>query len=572
MGKPKFDPNKPFTVADAGAPAEKPKFDPNAPFEAAPEPEAEKPGMLDRFKYLFSPEGKKEAADIQAANANEIERQKMAGTSLMQTELEQTANALTLGYLPQLQAGAASLAGEDYVSSRDANIKRLQRQREEHPSAALAGDVAGTLGNAYLLPLPTVGKGAGIIGGAIKGAQVGGAYGALQNPGDVEGVVNPLQVDERVENAKQGAKLGATIGGAAGAGQAIAKKVGEIGGKMKGAGEAAAFKSSGAMLKDFRQAAGKDEVNKIGRFMLDEGMVKAGDTFETVAQKASKINQDAGQKLDQIYSKATKAAGQAADGMPGFNPYRDKAQILEVIKKDLGDAPGAGKIVQRVDDYIENLAEKYGDNVLSPRMANDLKGLVDKEINYARNPLNAKPKTEKAYSTLRRYLEDKVHSQVEYLGQRAGQKGLGAELRATNQRYGLSKRIQNIAEDRMARVQANNAFGLSDRIAGGAGAAVGGVAAAAQGDGDPIEILMKGAGAGLLAAGANNMIGKYGNSTLARGLDRSGGLLQSAGQAGQALTPSPALAARLAVERNRKGKKGLIDERKGIIPISGETP
>jgi hypothetical protein len=46
-GKPKFDPNQPFVVAQNDAPAAKPQFDPNAPFEPIEEPSApEKPGLI----------------------------------------------------------------------------------------------------------------------------------------------------------------------------------------------------------------------------------------------------------------------------------------------------------------------------------------------------------------------------------------------------------------------------------------------------------------------------------------------------------------------------------------------
>lgn len=527
--------------------------------------EKEEPGMLQRFKNLFSPETKAEAEKVKAERLAELQKQRAEGTTLGQTELEQFGNAVTFGYLPQLQAGVSYLMGDDYTKARDANIRRLEAQSEAHPVNAIAANVAGTATNAAIVPLPTLGKGAGVIGGALKGAQYGALQGAIQNPGDIEGEVNPLQLDERLQNTKEGAKLGATVGGAAGLGQKIAKGFERAGGKMKGAGEAAAFKSSGAMLKDFRQAAGKDEVNKLGRFMLDEGMVKAGDTFETVAQKAEKINQQAGKQLDRIYKKAASAAEQAGGKMPGFSPVVDKAEILDLVKKDLGDAPGAAKIAKKIELYLDDLGQKFGDSVISPRVANDIKGFIDKEINYARNPLTAKPKTEKAYSSVRRYIEKKIFDQVEHLGSKSGQAGLGKQLRETNQRYGMSKRIQNIAEDRINRVSANNAFGLTDRIAGGAGAVVGGAAAAAGGENDPLEMGTKALGAGLLAMGANHVAGKYGNAALSRGLDRTGGLLRDSSQAAGTLLSAPGQLGRMAVGLNRKDRKGLLDERRGII-------
>lgn len=531
---------------------------------------AESPGVLGRLKKLFSPETKKEVENIEADRAAEMDKQRASGTTLGQTELEHFGNALTFGYLPQIQAGAEhALTGEDYVTARDANVKRMEAQAATHPVNAAAGDVAGTATNAYLVPLPTVGKGAGIVGGALKGAQYGALQGAIQNPGDMEGEYNPLQLDERVQNAKEGAKLGGIIGGGAGLGQRVGQGVQKLSEKLKGGAEAAAFKSSGAMLKDFRQAAG-DKANKIGRFMLDEGIVKAGDTYESVAQKAAKINETAGNDLDRIYNKAVEGAGEKMAQSPGFNPTTDKAAIIEAVKKDLGDAPGAANIAQRVEAYIDGLAAKYGDTVLPPRLANDVKGFVDKEINYARNPLSKKPKTEKAYSTLRKFLEEKIFNQVEFLGKASGSEGLGKELRDVNQRYSYSKTIKNVAADRVNRISANNAFGLSDRMAGGAGAIVAGGAAAASGDTDPMSIAEKGIATGLLSAAGNHVVGRYGLPVLAQGLERSGRLLEGPAQISQGLLAQPGKLGRVGVGLSRKSKKkGLIDVRPGlVVPVT----
>ncbi len=150
---------------------------------------------------------------------------------------------------------------------------------------------------------------------------------------------------------------------------------------------------------------------------------------------------------------------------------------------------------------------------------------------------------------------------------------MGKALRETNQRYGMSRRIENIAKDRMSRVNANNAFGLGDRIAGGAGAVVGGAALAASGERDPADILIKGAGMGLLSAAGNHVASRYGNAVMARGLDRTGGMLRDSGQAAAGLLDKPGMLGRLAVGSQQKKRKGLVGKPGGIIPISDkDTP
>lgn len=533
-----------------------------------------KTGVVDRFKALFSPEVKQQAADIQNKRGAEIDRQNKAGTGLLQTELEQTGNALTFGYLPQIEAGVGKMFGGDYLANRDANVARMEKQAEEHPVPAAAGAVAGTLIGAKGLPLGALTKGgSGVVKGTLKGAAIGGIQGAVQNPGDVEGEINPLQGEERFENAKSGMALGGKIGAAAGVGQSLAKGAQRLGEKMKGGAESVAFKSSGAMLKDFRQAAGKDEVGKLGRFMIDEKMVQAGDTYESVAQKAQKVNQGAGKELDKIYNKAVKAAGQEAATMPGLNISKDRGEIIAAVEKELGSAEGAKNIVKRIGTYLDDLERQHGSGTLNPRVANDIKGFIDDEINYARNPLSKQPKDEKAFSAARKYIEDKIFKQVEHLGAAAGEKGLGKALRDTNQRYGMSKRIEGIAKDRVNRTSANNAFGISDRMAGGAAGILGGAASVAGGERDPSDVLLNGVGLGLMGMAGNAALSRYGTSTLSKSLDRTGGLLKATGQAGEALMPSPGLAARVGVGMSRKKKRGLIESPDGLlIPVSGETP
>lgn len=301
------------------------------------------------------------------------------------------------------------------------------------------------------------------------------------------------------------------------------------GGKLVSTAEQKAFKSSGAMLKDFRKAAGKDEVNKLGRFMLDEKMIAAGDSFDDVAKKAAQINEAAGKELDDVYTKAVGAFDQDfAAKMPGFNPVKDKAEILKAVADDLGDAKGAKAAVNDLATYLDDLGEKYGDGVLNPRAQNDIKGHIDDVINYARDPLKKEPNAEKAYSVARKYLANKIEQSIDYVGKQTGDADLVKKLKAANSRYGSSKQIGNIAKDRVNRESANRMYGLTDTIVGGA---VGTAAGGAYSD-DPTMGMIKGLGMGLLGGTANKVARTYGNGVLSKGMDASGKALKGAGKSG----------------------------------------
>lgn len=534
--------------------------------------EAPQEGILDRLKGVFTSAGRdklRAAADQQSAEDLASRKSQSArGTGLAQTELEQGANALTLGYLPQIEAGVGAAMGDDYLSARDANVKRLAAQQEEHPAPSLAGTIGGGLLNAYLMPVPTVFKGAGMLSKVAQGALTGGLMGAAVNPGDKEGVIDPVQGNERMDNAESGAAFGAKIAGGAALGQKAAGMLG----KIRPGAQGAAFKSSGAMLKDFRVAAGKDQIGDIGQFMLDKGIVEAGDTYETVAQKAKAVNADAGRRLDEVYSKAAK--GPPAPGV-GLDIARDKDAILKAASDDLGNAEGKGSALKRLGTYLDERLAELGSGVLSPRAANDIKTAVDQTVNYSRNPLSKEPTAETAFSAARKLIAGKIEKQVEAAGKALGDPKLAAALKEANRDYGFSKQIGNIASDRLNRVSANNAFGLSDRIAGGAGAAAAATISAASGDHDPAHMGGAALGAGLLAAGGNHLAQKYGNSVMAAGLNRAAPMAErtagaiNAGALGL-LTPQ---VQRLLLLQELK-KRGLVNP--GLVDpgmqMTGETP
>lgn len=474
-----------------------------------------------------------------------------------QTFLEHAGNALTFGYLPQLQAAAEpvmtrilnqatgnKVEPDNYVTARDSNAKRLGAEATANPKTALAGSLSGGLLGAAVTPIPGA-AGGGLMKLAGKGALYGGAVGALSNPGETEGKVDPLQLEDRAQNAGKGVLIGATGGAVAGA---AAKGMGMLANSPKAVNsfaEQKAFKGAGAMLKDFRTANDKGQVQDLGRFMLDNKIIQAGDTFDDVAMKAKQFNQQAGQKLDQIYSDAEKAIGTDKPIQSGFNPVRDKAAILGAAKDKLGDAVGGKQAIAKLSGYLDDLGEKYGpDTTLNPRQANDIKGAIDNEINYSRNPLNKQPEVEKAFSAARKQIAEKIEQHIDELGKATGNPDAAQGLKQANREYGQSAQVSNIAKDRMSRESANRMFGLTDTIAGSAGGAAAGAAGAAL-SGDSKHAAGAGV-AGMLAGAVGNKLGRtYGNGLLAAGANSAAPALkysvQPIGQVGQMLTSNPGL-------------------------------
>lgn len=132
---------------------------------------------------------------------------------------------------------------DTYLQIRDANINRMLEEEKAHPELTSKAEVAGNVVGASMLGAGAPIKGATLAArlgqAALAGARGGAIYGAIQNPGDIEGKISPLQLKERVENAGEGMAGGAAVGpvfhGAIeglqtipGAAKATAKKVANI--------------------------------------------------------------------------------------------------------------------------------------------------------------------------------------------------------------------------------------------------------------------------------------------------------------------------------------------------------
>lgn len=508
--------------------------------------------------------------------------------------LEHYGNMFTLGYAPQIKAAiepavdkvVGLLTGVDmpkrsYVERRDANIKRLQEVEEESPNAAMAGKITGAVGSAAI-PIPGLSASKGFLSALGKGAALGAATSAAVNPGDTPGVVNPIQLEERAGNAVRGAGIGAITGGTAHGLSKGLKAMADSPRLAREYGNTKAFKGAGAVLKDFRTADVKGQVQDIGEFMLDRGIIKAGDTFEDVARKASELNAESGGRLGTIYRDATSkfrdpnftsklgAGDREALVSSGFNPVRDKNAILQAATEALGDQEGAKRAITRLTDYIDELGTKYGDNVLDPKKANEIKGAMDKTINYSRNPLAKEPEVETAFHSARGLVSKKIDQDIDTLGRIAGDPKALEALKAANRDYGFSKQVMNIADDRVSRENANRMFGLTDTIVGtGAGAVGGGLAGLAGGDASSTS--QAALVTGLLGAIGNKAGRSYGPGFLAQGSRLASPLLKVSaapvGKVGGALV-DPDTLARLVSEAASVDKYSEDPSRESELLIS----
>lgn len=486
-----------------------------------------------------------------------------------QAALESFGNQASFGYAPHLQAmaqplsdralnlyfkGVESLTGEkqpqvesaplsqmvpgspEYIKQRDINIARQGSMEAANPKASIAGGAAGLIASApapgFLLgkaaqamkglkvaqKVAEIASKAPLVSKIASGAAQAATVGAAQNPGDVHGEAG-LQIPERLEQAKTGAELGAALpAAAAGIGKAVG--TGPLAEKM-------AFKSSGAMLKDYRQALNKDDVNGLGRFMLDNKLIQAGDTYKDVAQKSEGLVQEHGKKISEVYNNVRNKLSEPAffDSLKpeqqdkiissGFSPANDTKEILDKVRAKVSDAPDAKQAMAKIRGYLGELSDKYGANV-DIKTANDIRGKVDQQINYVKDPLSKQsPSIQKAWYELRTILRNKIDDQVKAVDEVLGGSDAKA-LKEANDNYSKAITINNISKDRVAREGAKNLMSVTDAAMVGAGGAAG----AAHGyQKKGVEGAIEGGLTGAALGYAGKQARKYGTGILATGAE-----------------------------------------------------
>lgn len=513
---------------------------------------------------LLTPEEKAELDAIRLLKGGDVEggriitepasqeTQKNLGDQL-QTQLENFGNTISMGYLPQIQAGFERFLSPDatssvdaqlreqgfqipergYVQMRDENIKRQAGQNERNPESAMVGTGAAILTQAPLIAKTAtqlgMGQGASAFSRILDSGKVGFSLGATANPGDEEGKVNPLQGEERLMNAGTG-----TLFGLAGQGLGeTASKGGEI---IKNApktleklANTSAFKSAGAMLKDYRAAFGKNSADEIGKTLLSKNIVQAGDTMEEIALKTSSAKQQAGQAIRNIYDEVNAfikgSSGQKfstreqslldSTKLNGTKIAGDaRVAVLKAFKNSPGNTEAKAKVLSALDDVAA-----MGDDIDLPDLIEARMG-IDDQINYAKK-MGDLPIVQQQLKYLRDSLHKAIQNRVRAVGVVVKDKGMIEKLRTANKEYGHLATAEKTVVDRISRTEANNFFSLGDKIVGAAAGA--GDVTRAESPEDAVKSVLK----GFVVATASKYGRTYGPSTLAATSKRFGELLKT---------------------------------------------
>ena len=502
--------------------------------------------------------------------------------------LEHFGNAASLGYLPQIQAAAEPIVTKaldlvtgnnaydnlpSYVERRDENIARLKQQEQDFPKASLAGTVGGGIaGGVALTPLMSLlpgytalagakaAKDAGLMGktGALAlrtlGAMEGGAAtGAVMNPGDIQGEVNPIQAGERGTTSALGAMIAAPLHlgseGVMAGGKYLGNKLSDL--AENKAARALGFTKGmiKRMYNNLGPAQAKDKLQEVGRAALDEGIVTPLAGPGKMAERSVVAEDAAGSKIGELINQAeqhfddqlpigirpvgeerviTKGGALTASGVePSVTvqpvesvlPGRVNAEeIATQLRRnpeisELAITPGMEGAASRMGRAIDTLSERGRNMSLSE--AQRLRQGVDKSINYNK-AIPEMSGAQKGFYEMRDAIRTKVN---DIINDYAAANGLNAdELLALNRKYGLLEDINRATTDRVSREAANRFIGLTDTIMGGAGAGVGAYMGEKFGGHEGMKV------GGLIGAGVGGLGNKfartYGNQIMATSANR----------------------------------------------------
>lgn len=423
-------------------------------------------------------------------------------------------------YLDNFSAGATKLAAKgydalhgthisdalgDYSKIRDDNDRETQAIKSQHPYAFGAGAAGGALasgnvlGAAGLLPEAAQATGLGRI--ATAGG-LGAINGALQNPGDVEGGANGLQLPERAQNAAIQGAGGLAIGAGAEGLKAAAPY-------LKRLASEKAVAALGATKQQIKNLFSKDEIQDLGQTLLNNKIVTPLASAHNIADRLGSQIETGESNLGSAIQNSQSAISEAAKNPENaellakahFDPTDLASHLKEQIRKDYGGVP-YDKIKPALDEVDNWLSTQNGPTRLED--VQQLKVSMNKflkDSDFYRDPSITKAGTLAVRQGLKQNIESQGDAAAQVLGQQ------GNQIRDINRNLGQLYQADKINTGGLARDVANRSIGLTDTIAGTAG----GVAAAAAGGG-PLAIP-----AAIASAGINKIGRTYGSSLMATG-------------------------------------------------------
>jgi len=372
-------------------------------------------------------------------------------------------------------------AGRSTYQLKDAAAK------EQHPGTYMTGQGSGFVAGMGLGGI--VGKVAGpaigaLVGGtprtlgqaAVGGAAMGGATGLLGGT-ERRDPTAPPELSPAVRTA-----IGAATGGVLGpVGMKVGQKVGPwVAEKAGDLASSRAVKSiapttSIAFQRVTDRLPGGPQ--KFGRDVLKAGIVKAGDTVDSMLDKSREIVRNAGARIGSVLQQLdSEASTRGAAGIPMQKIVdRVRAEVIDPLRQHAATQELANKLEK---GYLEELTKKANEaGGVGFEWLHKERSLLD---DLAFTPTGLDKPFHKQLQKIRRIMEDEIDATADALVGQTRPDLLPSYKQAKKAYQVGINSVQGLTL-RKQKMGANRSISLTDYISGGAGATTGSIAAGAMG-------------------------------------------------------------------------------------------
>lgn len=404
-------------------------------------------------------------------------------------------------------------------SAQDVRKEYVNYDTEQHdkaPYSYLGGAIDGGLsagiatGGALAPASPLAGA---VIGGAVQGAM---------NAGPQEFASGEFNPRERGEQALTGAKYG--LGGLAAG--AVVQKAAQV---LPELSQSAAFKALGPYVKQVRDTFKKDapgnlggEAKEIGKFVLDNKIVQAGDDIHKIYDKSQAVKEQVGEQIGGIYADAVNIAKSQGKEL-AFRPKLVGEEFLNSFSGSAKGTPGGDKAINAVKEEVKNFMQLP--DRANIKQIHDFRAGLDDLIFDARASQNSP--AVKGLLKFREFLTYNIDQNIGDVSQAIGH-DMGDQLSNLNRQYSLASSATTIARNKVVHETAKSMVGLRDTGLGGAAGMI-----AEQALHNPTEAVA----VGLATAGASKLARTYGTPVLAKSLQGAGAVTNATTDALQQLSP-----------------------------------
>lgn len=292
--------------------------------------------------------------------------------------------------------------------------------------------------------------------------------------GDAEGVVarkaetpiadalNDARVTRNAAAADAGTGLEKVERGAGELATAAEKKAGS--GMLEGLAHGQAADALGANQRLVQQAAESLHVNPdqarkaVGKFVLDRGLIKAGDTSADVLVSAQDLKSRTGKLIGEVFKDRPGSSIHMDD------VYSDGKAAADSLRR--ADNFGAA---EKIEQYVANMERGaiFRGEITNTQMEHTLENFVEARRRLSKQAYEigrTDPALERALKDLDRRFESRITQKLEEAGKKAGTPELKNTYESLKKDYQMASIVEDWASHGTKAASANRKFGLTDTI------------------------------------------------------------------------------------------------------------